>query len=58
MSDRPRQITNRVIRKAISTKIRKLRHEGDPAKQAVAKALTMARAGRLGPRGSYRRGPT
>ena len=55
MGDRPKQFTNRVIRKAISTKVSKLRHEGTPPRQAVATALSMARAKRLGPRGGYRR---
>ncbi len=39
----------------VSAKIRKLRAEGVPQKQAVAMALNMARARRLGPRGGYRR---
>lgn len=43
-------------RRAISAKIRKLLGEGRPRAQAVAMALNMARAGRLGPRGGYRRG--
>lgn len=39
----------------VSAKIRVLRREGVPEKQAVAEALSMRRAGRLGPRGGYRR---
>lgn len=45
----------RAQRSQISSKISKLRHEGKPQEQAVATALSMARAGRLGPRGGYRR---
>jgi hypothetical protein len=40
---------------AIRAKIRRLRAEGYPQRQAVAMALSMAREGRLGPRGGYRR---
>lgn len=39
----------------VSAKISKLVHEGVPQKQAVAEALSMERAGRLGPHGGYRR---
>lgn len=42
-------------KKAVSAKISKLVHEGKPQKQAVATALRMQRAGRLGPRGGYTR---
>lgn len=38
----------------VSAKIKILRDEGDPQNQAVAKALSMERAGRLGPNGEYR----
>lgn len=41
--------------KAVSKKISHLRKEGTPQKQAVAMALSMKRAGRLTPRGGYRR---
>ena len=37
--------------KAVSNKIRKLRKEGYPQKQAVAIALSLADKGKLGPRG-------
>lgn len=40
---------------AISAKISKLRHEGKPQEQAVATALSMAKAGRLTSGGGYRR---
>lgn len=43
-------------RSRIPAKISKLRHEGVPQKQAVGMAHGMARAGRLGPKGGYRRG--
>lgn len=46
----------RAQRGRISAKISKLRGEGEPQKKAVAMALHMAEAGRLGPRGGYRRG--
>ncbi|MDD5541906.1 MAG: hypothetical protein PHX83_01905 [Acidobacteriia bacterium] len=39
----------------VSKKIKKLRHEGVPEKQAVAEAMNMGREGRLGPRGGYHR---
>lgn len=42
-------------RSRVSAKIRKLMHEGKPQKQAVAMALSMERAGRLGPKGGYQR---
>jgi len=42
-------------RKAVSEKIRKLMREGVPQKAAIAQSLAMWRAGRLGPRGGYRR---
>lgn len=45
----------RAQRGRISAKISKLHHEGKPAEQAQAMALHMAEAGRLGPRGGYRR---
>lgn len=38
-----------------SKKIGKLVREGVPQKQAVATALSMKRAGRLGPDGGYKR---
>lgn len=41
----------------ISLKIKKLMKEGMKQKQAVATALSMQRAGRLGPRGGYRKNP-
>jgi hypothetical protein len=42
--------------KAVSAKISKLvKKEGMPQKRAVATALNMSRAGRLGPKGGYRR---
>lgn len=41
--------------KAVSAKVSKLMHEGKPQKQAVATALSMQRAGRLGPRGGYKK---
>lgn len=40
-----------MARTPVSYKIRKLVHEGYPQKQAVAIALSLERAGRLGPRG-------
>jgi hypothetical protein len=39
--------------KLVSDKIRVLRNEGTPQKQAVATALSMQRAGRLRPGGVY-----
>jgi hypothetical protein len=45
----------RAQRGRISAKISHLRAEGKPQAQAVATALNMARSGRLGPRGGYRR---
>ena len=42
-------------RPAVSAKISHLTTEGKPQKQAVATALSMARAGQLGPRGGYKR---
>lgn len=39
----------------ISTKISHLHDEGKPRKQSVAIALSMAKEGRLGPRGGYQR---
>lgn len=39
--------------KRVGAKIRKLREEGYPHKQAVAIALSMERQGRIGPRGGY-----
>lgn len=44
-----------MARAQVSAKIRKLRREGKPQKQAVATALNMQRRGRLGPRGGYKR---
>lgn len=44
-------------RQRISMKIKKLMKEGMKQKQAVATALSMQRAGRLGPRGGYRKNP-
>jgi hypothetical protein len=41
-------------RDKVSSKISLLRHEGVPQDQAVATALSMKRAGRLGPSGAYR----
>jgi len=41
--------------KKISAKIGKLRREGKSAKEAAGAAYGMARAGRLGPKGGYRR---
>ena len=38
----------------VAAKIRHLRKEGVPSKQAVAMALSMEREKRLGPRGGYR----
>ncbi|MGH8897515.1 MAG: hypothetical protein ACRDZ4_10925 [Egibacteraceae bacterium] len=38
----------------VSKKIGHLVREGKPQKQAVAIALSMKRAGRLGPKGQYR----
>jgi hypothetical protein len=48
-------ITSRAGRGRVSAKISHLRGEGEPQKKAVAMALNMERAGRLGPRGGYRR---
>lgn len=42
-------------RKRVSAKIRHLRAEGVTQKQAVAMALSMARAGRITKGGGYRR---
>lgn len=39
----------------IGRKISKLRHEGVPQREAVGKAMGMARAGRIGPKGGYKR---
>lgn len=47
--------TGRAQRGRISAKISKLHREGEPQKKAVAMALHMAEARRLGPRGGYRR---
>lgn len=47
--------TPKAARAAVSAKIGKLVGEGKPHKQAVATALSMARAGRLGSKGGYRR---
>ena len=41
------------MRGRVSAKIRKLVREGKPQNVAVAMALSMARQGRLGPRGGY-----
>lgn len=41
--------------KAVGKKIKKLMHEGKPAKQAQAVALNMQREGRLTPDGGYKR---
>lgn len=41
--------------KRVSEKIRYLRHEGIPEKQAVGEAEGMERSGRLGRHGKYRR---
>jgi len=41
--------------KRVSEKIRYLRHEGVPEKQAVGEAMGMERSGRLGRHGKYRR---
>ena len=48
-------MASRKSRQGVSAKIRKLRAEGVKPKQAIAEALNMKRAGRLGPRGQYRR---
>lgn len=48
--------TPKAARSAVSAKISKLVGEGKPHKQAVATALSMARAGRLGSKGGYKRG--
>lgn len=45
----------RKTRGAVSRKISALRREGVPQQQAVATALSMKRARRLGPKGAYRR---
>lgn len=50
----PRRISSK-LRSAISSKIRQLRSEGMPQKQAVAAALREARSGYLKPKGTYRR---
>lgn len=50
-----RLVMFRAKQKAISAKIRTLRHEGKSQKEAVGAAYGMARAGRLGPKGGYRR---
>ena len=42
-------------REAVGVKIKHLMAEGKSQSQAVATALSMARAGRLGPKGGYRR---
>lgn len=42
-------------RDRVSKKIAILRREGVPERQAVAEALSMERAGRIGPHGGYRR---
>ena len=42
-------------RSPVSHKISKLRHEAVPQEQAVATALSMKRAHRLGRKGGYRR---
>ena len=39
----------------ISKKIRILRHEGTPQRQAVATALAMEKSGRIGSQGQYLR---
>lgn len=43
-------------RAAVGAKIRKLKSEGINPDEAVATAMSMFRAGRLGPRGGYRGG--
>jgi|TARA_R100000234_G_scaffold33983_1_gene20052 hypothetical protein len=40
---------------AVNRKVKKLKKEGKPRKQAVAIALTMKRKGKLGPRGGYKK---
>lgn len=45
----------RKARGPVSRKISKLRHEGVPHQQAIATAMSMKRARRLGPKGGYRR---
>jgi hypothetical protein len=46
----------KAARAGVSEKIRKLIKEGVPQKKAVATALSMKRAGRLGPKASRRGG--
>lgn len=42
--------------KRVGARIKKLKSEGVPQKQAVAESLNEERAGKLGKRGGYKRG--
>ena len=48
--------TKGYAKKAISSKISKLRKEGKKPKQAVAIAMNMKKKGKLGPKGGYKTG--
>lgn len=50
----PKREKSRDSQKRISEKIRYLRHEGVPERQAVGEAYGMERSGRLGRHGVYR----
>jgi hypothetical protein len=52
MTRKPQKLS-RAKQKRVSLKIAKLRREGDEPEQAAAKAYSMARAGRLTPKGGY-----
>jgi len=49
---------SRELQMLVSKKIRKLMNEGYTVKQAAAMAISMARAGKLGPRGGYHKNPS
>jgi len=43
------------VKKRASKKISKLMREGKPKKQAVAAGINMAKKGKVGPRGGYKK---
>lgn len=56
MATKKRKTKKAAKTKRVSGRIKKLKSEGVPQKQAVAESLNEERAGKLGKRGGYKRG--